>query len=227
MSSFRLHNSFCSAWCLSNLFRARSVDHDLSTSCFIAHPIYLDFSLLFSSLLSLHAQLSCIRLYLLSHCGGCGTRECVLDRSCRRYCISPVQITIFSMYAPLHLPNTSFRCMPTRFPIFLDDLLLTLLFQNFPRYPTRTQTNTMEFTCSSEPSHMGRGTYPRATRLQDGSILGTHTEFQDWENVIVTTRSIDDGMTWVPHGEVRNYGTSLLCHVTRLTSLAPGCSRNR
>ncbi|KAN0110690.1 glycoside hydrolase family 93 protein [Hyaloscypha variabilis] len=65
----------------------------------------------------------------------------------------------------------------------------------------------MEFICSSEPSHMGRGTFPRATRLQDGSILGTHTEFHDGENVIVTTKSTNNGNTWVPYGEVtRGFG---------------------
>ncbi|KAE9372527.1 glycoside hydrolase family 93 protein [Stipitochalara longipes BDJ] len=65
----------------------------------------------------------------------------------------------------------------------------------------------MEFRCSSEASHMGCGTYPRATRLQDGSILGTHTEFHNGQNVIVTTKSTDDGVTWVPHGEVaRGFG---------------------
>lgn len=61
---------------------------------------------------------------------------------------------------------------------------------------------TYAITCSSDVCHMGNGTCPRATRLQDGSILGTHTAFQASENIIVTVRSIDDGMSWSPFGEV-------------------------
>jgi hypothetical protein len=49
---------------------------------------------------------------------------------------------------------------------------------------------------------MGDGTYPRATRLQDGSILGVHTSFQGGTNVIVATRSTDEGISWSPVGEV-------------------------
>jgi hypothetical protein len=60
----------------------------------------------------------------------------------------------------------------------------------------------MENKRSEQPVHMGHGTYPRATRLQDGSILGTYTAFQNGQNVIVTTKSTDDGMTWSGLGEV-------------------------
>lgn len=56
--------------------------------------------------------------------------------------------------------------------------------------------------CSTDICHMGYGTYPRATRLQDGSLLGTHTAFYNSENIIVTTKSTDDGMSWNPFGEV-------------------------
>jgi hypothetical protein len=49
---------------------------------------------------------------------------------------------------------------------------------------------------------MGDGTYPRATRLQDGSILGVHTSFHGGTNVIVATRSTDEGTSWSPVGEV-------------------------
>ncbi|KAF4631021.1 hypothetical protein G7Y89_g7115 [Cudoniella acicularis] len=59
-----------------------------------------------------------------------------------------------------------------------------------------------EFACSSDLCHMGHGTYPRATRLNDGSLLGTHTALQNGENVIVTTRSTDEGLNWRGFGEV-------------------------
>ena len=49
---------------------------------------------------------------------------------------------------------------------------------------------------------MADGTYPRATRLQDGSILGVHTSFQSGQNVIAAVRSTDNGVTWTFVGEV-------------------------
>lgn len=49
---------------------------------------------------------------------------------------------------------------------------------------------------------MGEGTYPRATKLQDDSILGVHTSFHNGTNIITATRSLDNGMTWSPVGEV-------------------------
>jgi hypothetical protein len=66
--------------------------------------------------------------------------------------------------------------------------------------------------CTTELCHMGHGTYPRATRLQDGSILGTHTAFQNGENVIVTTKSTDEGLSWSPFGEVPSFSISQLMH---------------
>jgi hypothetical protein len=54
----------------------------------------------------------------------------------------------------------------------------------------------------SQLNTIGPGTYPRATRLQDGSILGVHTTFQNGANIIVATRSLDQGVSWNPVGEV-------------------------
>lgn len=54
----------------------------------------------------------------------------------------------------------------------------------------------------SQLNTIGPGTYPRATRLQDGSILGVNTAFQNGANIIVATRSLDQGVTWTPVGEV-------------------------
>lgn len=54
---------------------------------------------------------------------------------------------------------------------------------------------------------IGEGTYPRATRLHDGSILGVHTTFQGGANVIVATRSLDNGVAWSQVGEItRGFG---------------------
>jgi hypothetical protein len=60
------------------------------------------------------------------------------------------------------------------------------------------------FELTSRPCYMGQGTYPRATKLRDGSILGVYTAFENEENVIVTTycSSIDDGLVWERLGEV-------------------------
>jgi hypothetical protein len=50
---------------------------------------------------------------------------------------------------------------------------------------------------------MAEGTYPRATRLHDGSILGVYTAFQDdGVNIIAVVRSRDNGVTWTAIGEV-------------------------
>ncbi|RPB17147.1 neuraminidase [Morchella conica CCBAS932] len=49
---------------------------------------------------------------------------------------------------------------------------------------------------------MGSGTYPRATRLSDNSLLGVTTTFSSGTNIITIVRSTDDGLSWTPHGEV-------------------------
>ncbi len=46
------------------------------------------------------------------------------------------------------------------------------------------------------------GTYPRATRDQDSSILLAHTAFADGNNIIVASRSNDGGVNWKFIGEV-------------------------
>jgi len=71
-----------------------------------------------------------------------------------------------------------------------------------PSHNSTSSSGRIRCVCSSDLCHMGHGTYPRATRLQDGSLLGTHTAFHNGENVIVITRSTDDGVTWSPFGEV-------------------------
>ena len=46
----------------------------------------------------------------------------------------------------------------------------------------------------------GPSTYPRCTRLADGSLLGTHTLFENGENVLAIVRSTDNGASWQAWG---------------------------
>ncbi|KAI4236033.1 MAG: hypothetical protein L6R40_006279 [Gallowayella cf. fulva] len=64
-----------------------------------------------------------------------------------------------------------------------------------PRVPTRPTLN-------GSPVPLGAGTYPRATRLRDGSILGVYTAFQSGSNVLLTVRSTNNGASWSPVGEI-------------------------
>ena len=52
------------------------------------------------------------------------------------------------------------------------------------------------------PVAFGGGTYPRATRLADGSLLGTFTAFSAGTNTISISKSTDDGVTWTPFSSV-------------------------
>jgi hypothetical protein len=69
------------------------------------------------------------------------------------------------------------------------------------------------FELTAQPSHMGHGTYPRATKLRNGLLLGVHTAFENGENVIVTAYCpalnnglgcsiLDDNLVWERFGEV-------------------------
>lgn len=57
-------------------------------------------------------------------------------------------------------------------------------------------------TLSDAPSVIGGGTYPRANKLADGSILGVYTAFSGDDNVITTVKSTDNGASWQSLGEV-------------------------
>ena len=46
------------------------------------------------------------------------------------------------------------------------------------------------------------GTYPRATRLQDGSLLGIYTHFSGGNNTLTTVHSTDNGVSWSAYGQV-------------------------
>ncbi|KAL8756834.1 MAG: hypothetical protein Q9199_002644, partial [Rusavskia elegans] len=64
-----------------------------------------------------------------------------------------------------------------------------------PRAPIRP-------TLTGSPVPIGAGTYPRATRLRDGTILGVYTAFQSGSNVLLTVRSTNNGATFTPLGEI-------------------------
>ncbi|KAF2791256.1 glycoside hydrolase family 93 protein [Melanomma pulvis-pyrius CBS 109.77] len=46
------------------------------------------------------------------------------------------------------------------------------------------------------------GTYPRATKLADGSLLGVYTHFDGGNSIITTVKSTDNGASWTPIGVV-------------------------
>ncbi|KAL8734501.1 MAG: hypothetical protein Q9166_001401 [cf. Caloplaca sp. 2 TL-2023] len=80
--------------------------------------------------------------------------------------------------------------------IFASPIDLSLAPRNLlPRVPTKP-------TLIGSPVPLGSGTYPRATRLRDGSILGVYTAFQSGANVLLTVRSTNNGATFTPHGEI-------------------------
>jgi hypothetical protein len=69
------------------------------------------------------------------------------------------------------------------------------------------------FELAAQPSHMGHGTYPRATKLRNGLLLGVYTAFENGENVIITANCpalnnglgcsiLDDNLVWERLGEV-------------------------
>ena len=65
----------------------------------------------------------------------------------------------------------------------------------------------------------GPGTYPRATRLADGTLLGAYTVVENGENVIRTVLSRDEGASWAAQGEVtRGVGDIDNPFVLQLTS---------
>jgi hypothetical protein len=69
-------------------------------------------------------------------------------------------------------------------------------------------------------SFNGRGTYPRLTRLSDGSILASCTQFEGSTRVLRVSRSTDGGQSWAEHGEVSRADGD--CDNVFLLEAAPG-----
>src|SRR5947209_4826110 len=64
-----------------------------------------------------------------------------------------------------------------------------------------THDATVSLNGSATPiSPTGGGTYPRANRLSDGSIIGAYTSLKDGNYTINLVRSTDDGSTWTALG---------------------------
>lgn len=57
-------------------------------------------------------------------------------------------------------------------------------------------------TLSGAAATIGPGTYPRANKLSDGSIIGVYTAFSGGNNVITAVKSVDSGASWQVVGEV-------------------------
>ncbi|KAF2186352.1 glycoside hydrolase family 93 protein [Zopfia rhizophila CBS 207.26] len=66
-----------------------------------------------------------------------------------------------------------------------------------------TLTNAQAPSKSGDPVVMATsGTYPRATRLSDGSLLGVYTHFNSGNHTITTLKSTDNGASWSVLGTV-------------------------
>ncbi|KAF2110855.1 glycoside hydrolase family 93 protein [Lophiotrema nucula] len=55
---------------------------------------------------------------------------------------------------------------------------------------------------SGNPGVVGTGTYPRATKLADGSLLGIYTNFAGGNNTLITAKSTNGGASWTAIGQV-------------------------
>lgn len=79
-----------------------------------------------------------------------------------------------------------FRCLPS---------------SSAPSQPSGSGSGSAVPTLVGNENFMADGTYLRATRLGDGSILSVHTSFSNGVNIIATQSSHDDGVTWQDLGE--------------------------
>ncbi|KAL9621143.1 MAG: hypothetical protein Q9160_004394 [Pyrenula sp. 1 TL-2023] len=61
---------------------------------------------------------------------------------------------------------------------------------------------------SGPPSFVGSGTYPRANRLRDGSLIATYTSFSSGQSTITIARSTNNGGSWSPIGSAASGATS-------------------
>lgn len=81
---------------------------------------------------------------------------------------------------------------------------LTALFASIPLTLGNSVSAEVQPSIIGSPAVFGAGTYPRATRLADGSLLGVYTATSNGNNVITTTHSVDQGSTWNKLGTVTN-----------------------
>ena len=76
-------------------------------------------------------------------------------------------------------------------------LLLLSLCSATPIVSSSIETRAGIATLEGNPVVFGAGTYPRANRLSDGSIIGAYTAFNGGYNIIEVVRSTDGGQTQV------------------------------
>ncbi|KAI4124078.1 MAG: hypothetical protein LQ347_005868 [Umbilicaria vellea] len=67
-----------------------------------------------------------------------------------------------------------------------------------PHYRRQNQSDgpALPNTRLAEPVVFADGTYPRANKLADGSLIGAYTAFVDGNSVITLIKSCDNGDTW-------------------------------
>lgn len=118
------------------------------------------------------------------------------------YDYNPFQSSLAEAGPSCSMPHTPTLVTMSIVTTFLHVLLLLSNFAAPTRAAPTPLSTTKRNTLSGSPVVFGAGTYPRATRLSDGSLLGVYTAFSGGNNVITTTRSTDNGASWQTFGEV-------------------------
>ncbi|MCJ1297898.1 hypothetical protein MMC08_000686 [Hypocenomyce scalaris] len=80
--------------------------------------------------------------------------------------------------------------------IWLVTLLISISSAS-PHYRRQNQTCTPTL---GDVMIFADGTYPRANKLSDGSLIGAYTAFDDGNNIITLLKSYDNGTTWTFQG---------------------------
>ncbi|KAL9107678.1 MAG: hypothetical protein Q9227_007485 [Pyrenula ochraceoflavens] len=95
----------------------------------------------------------------------------------------------------------------SRLLTWLTALAFLLLAHTSSAFPLSRRAG-LRPTLSGGPSIMGSGTYPRANKLNDGSLIGTFTSFESGQTVITIVRSTNSGGSWTKIGEASRADTA-------------------
>ncbi|OJJ33539.1 hypothetical protein ASPWEDRAFT_43573 [Aspergillus wentii DTO 134E9] len=87
-----------------------------------------------------------------------------------------------------------------RLPFSILTLLISLILSLAAAAPSPVVKRGVKL--DGEPSEMGKGTYPRATYIEDKSLLGCFRGLHDDKVTLETVRSTDKGKTWSPVGTI-------------------------
>ena len=86
------------------------------------------------------------------------------------------------------------------FPSFvLNSLIAAILFATSFGVPVKNPSLKQYAavpTLDKAPVFVGAGTYPRANKLSDGSLILSYTAFENGDNIIRVVLSTDNGQTW-------------------------------